>query len=607
MKKWVWIVILSLQSFLSFSQDQLLNVAKQYLSMGDYEKATVSYKQLWEYNEQDRDILMGYYQSLIGIKDYKTAEKILKQFLKKDEKNLLVNFELAKVYQLQGDEKRAKKLWNNIIQNISNNQTEIKSVGSLFSQAGMFDRAIEVYEQGKKANKENPYLFAEELAILFDKNGNSEKATESLLDLYISNSDKGDDIKSTFRKMFDTDEKMEVFRKKVMKRAATNPDIVAYPDLLAWLYIQRNEYESAFTQIKAIDNRFNEQGRRVLGFARVALRENQLNAALLAYNFVLEKGKGEPYYLLAASEKLTTLKEQLKNTPNYTQEHVQKVLQAYDDFLNENPNFKQKETIREYAEIQARFAQQIDKAIDALKNVSDARNIDAAFRAKCKLDMGDYELIRGDIWESTLIYSQVDKEFKNDMLGEEARYRNAKLSYYNGDFEWAQSQLDVLKASTSELIANDALNLSVLITENNPIADSNTAPLLMFARADLLEFQNKDEQSLKTLDSIESQFPQHPLIDNILMERAKIAYKKREYNDAALYLQKITTQFPDDVLADDALFQLATIYENKFNNKDEAKRLYEQLIVKYPGSTYTNKARKRFRILRGDAPIHELP
>ncbi|HMT36205.1 MAG TPA: tetratricopeptide repeat protein, partial [Chitinophagaceae bacterium] len=179
-------------------------------------------------------------------------------------------------------------------------------------------------------------------------------------------------------------------------------------------------------------------------------------------------------------------------------------------------------------------------------------------------------------------------------------YKNAKLSYYTGDFVWAQGQLDVLKASTSELIANDALNLSVLITENNPIADSNTTPLLMFAHADLLAFQNKDEEALTTLDSIELIYPKHPLQDDILMERARIAMKKQDYSEAALQLQKITTQYADDVLADDALYHLAFINENYFSNKDEAKRLYEQLIIKYPGSTFINEARKRFRALRGD-------
>jgi tetratricopeptide (TPR) repeat protein len=124
----------------------------------------------------------------------------------------------------------------------------------------------------------------------------------------------------------------------------------------------------------------------------------------------------------------------------------------------------------------------------------------------------------------------------------------------------------------------------------------------MYARADLLEFQNKDEEANNTLDSIATVFPQHPLQDDILMTKARIAEKKHDYNEAAMYYQKIVTGYADDILADDALFNLASINEYFFSNTDEAKRLYEQLIIKYPGSTFINQARKRYRILRGDKP-----
>jgi tetratricopeptide (TPR) repeat protein len=241
-----------------------------------------------------------------------------------------------------------------------------------------------------------------------------------------------------------------------------------------------------------------------------------------------------------------------------------------------------------------------EKAIERLTRIVQAPQTDRIFRGQCKLDMGDYELLRNNRWESTLLYSQVDKEFKQDMLGEEARFRNARLSYYTGDFVWAQGQLDVLKASTSELIANDALNLSVLITENNPPADSNSTPLLLFAQAELLAFQYRDAECLALLDTISTSFPQHVLADDILMVKANMAIRQQDYNEAAKHFQRIIDQYADDVLADDALFQLAVIYQEQFNNTDEAKRLFEKLMVDFPGSSFVNESRKRYRTLRGD-------
>lgn len=602
MKKLILVCCLLFSVVALSAQEQLLNVARQYLRSGDYEKSAATFKQLLEYSPNDPELLSGYFQSLIGLKDFKTAEKTVRQQLKQKPDDPVANFELAKLYREQGDTKKFEKQCERIIDKLATDEQQVRSVAMMFEKSGLFDRAIAVYEKGKSKEKENPYLYAEELALLFDKKGDTEKATESLLDLYVSRPEKSEETKAAFQRLMDKPEKLEALRKKVLKRASRETENIAFTDLLAWMYIQQQDYESAFIQIKSIDTRLNEQGRRILGFARVAFREKQFKPALLAYEAVIEKGAEQPFYLLARSEKLTCLKEQLRNNPRYTPQDVQAVTAQYASFLDDYPAFKVKETLREYAELEARYAQQIDKAISLLSGVVNAPNAERSFRGRCKLEMGDYELVRNNIWESTLLYSQVDKDFKQDMLGEEARFRNAKLSYYNGDFVWAQGQLDVLKASTSELIANDALNLSVLITENNPPADSNTTPLLMFARADLLEFQNRDEEALSVLDSIASNFSQHPLMDDILMMRSRMAVKKQDYSEAALHLQKIVTGYADDILADDAVYTLATINEEFFSNKDEAKRLYEMLIIKYPGSTFVTQARKRFRLLRGDKP-----
>ena len=602
MKRIVGILLGITLSCTALAQDQLLNVARQYLRTGDYEKSAATYKQLLDYTPNDPELQSGYMQSLIGLKDYKNAEKAIKAMLKKNEDDFFLNYQLATLYKAQGETKKHEKICEKLIRDLKVEDEPIRKAATQFEKDGLLDYAIKCYEKGKSAQKEIPFLYAEELAIIYDKKGDTEKATESLLDLYVSSPQKNEETKAAFQRMMSNAEKTENLRKKVQKRAAKETEVIAYTDLLAWMYIQQGDYENAFIQVKSIDTRLNEQGRRILGFARVAFRERKFSPALSAYNTVIEKGNDSPFYLTARSEKLTCLKEQLRLNPTYTPKDVEVVTQQYGEFLESFPAYRFKETIREYAELEARYAHNMNKAVELLQEVVKAPAADRVFKGRCKLEMGDYELVRNNIWESTLLYSQVDKEFKQDMLGEEARFRNAKLSYYNGDFKWAQGQLDVLKASTSELIANDALNLSVLITENNPPADSNTTPLLMFARADLLEFQNKDEESILTLDSISTQFPQHPLMDDILMMRSELSLKKQDFGEAAMHLQKIVTQYGDDVLADDAMYTLATINEDFFQNKDEAKRLYEQLILKYPGSTFVNSARKRFRILRGDKP-----
>jgi tetratricopeptide (TPR) repeat protein len=215
------------------------------------------------------------------------------------------------------------------------------------------------------------------------------------------------------------------------------------------------------------------------------------------------------------------------------------------------------------------------------------------------LELGDILILQGEVWDAALYYGQVDKDFKHDAIGREAKFRNARLSYYLGEFEWAAAQLNVLKAATSQLISNDAMSLALLIMDNTGM-DSITEPLLIYSRADLLEFRNNDDKALVTLDSVLTKFPGHSLTDEVWFKKAYIFEKKGMNDTAAVYLNNIVEKYPDDILADDALFQLGGLYENQLNDKSKAMELYEKLLTKYSGSLFAAEARKRFRALRGD-------
>jgi TolA-binding protein len=207
----------------------------------------------------------------------------------------------------------------------------------------------------------------------------------------------------------------------------------------------------------------------------------------------------------------------------------------------------------------------------------------------------------GRQWDATLLYSQVEKDFPNTDVGQDAKFRNAKLSYYTGDFEYAKLQLDVLKAATSQLIANDALNLSLLISDNLH-ADSSGKALKIYAHADLLIFAEEPDKAIQTLDSVEVKYPGNAMANDILMAKSRIFVQRKDYSDAVPLLKKIISDSPTDLWADDAVFMLGDIYDNQLNDKVQAKAYYQKIITDYPGSLWINEARKRFRVLRGDQP-----
>jgi TolA-binding protein len=472
-----------------------------------------------------------------------------------------------------------------------------QQIVSSFIAIGKDPMAILVYERAKAFMGGNS-IYNVPLAKLYAKTGDIDKALNTLLDMgltqYVNNLE---NTKSVMLEILGTDpQKLQAAQKALIKKINQQPDIIDYVQILTWLYTQKNDWEGALIQIEAIEERSNARGLRLIDFGYMAKREKQYDIAVKAYEEAKTKGRDQPYYVIAASEELNTLLLKLQDNPAFKTEDVQNLVSQYDSFFVLFPQYYAQQTAGDFAMVEAQYANNPEKAILILQTALKQPGITHNLSGKFTLQLGDYYILGGKIWDASLLYSQIDKEFKLDALGEEARFRNAKLSFYIGDFDWAQGQLSVLKASTSELIANDALYLSVLITENTP-PDSNFYPLRRFAYADLLMFQNKDKEAEALLDSLTKAYPKHPLDDDILMLQAKLAEKHREYDKALGYLKIIYEQYGKDVLGDDAVFNTAEIYEEYLHDNVQAKHFYEQLIIDYPGSTFVQTARKRLEHL----------
>ncbi|HJW29050.1 MAG TPA: tetratricopeptide repeat protein, partial [Saprospiraceae bacterium] len=371
--------------------------------------------------------------------------------------------------------------------------------------------------------------------------------------------------------------------------------------LLAWSFIQQKDYSKAMRQAKALDKRMAENGLRVYRLAQIAGNDKDYTTAIDGYNYILtNEGVGSPYYMEAKRACLATKRKQITDNYSYTIEQLRGLETEYNDFLAiHGINASTAWIASELGMLEAIYIHDLPKAISILKQVVDLQGTNAYVQANAKLDLGDYYLMSGEVWEATLLYSQVDKAFVEDLIGQDARFRNAKLAYYNGDFEWAQTQFDILKTSTSKLIANDALDLSIFIMDNLGL-DSTGAALTDYAKAELLIFQNKLDSAIEKLTLLSTKYPDNGLNDDILYLKAKLFEKKRDYTQAEAMYQEIVDKYPKEIRADNALFYLAELYEHQLNNPEKAKTCYEKLFMDYTDSTFAIDARKRFRELRGD-------
>jgi len=539
-----------------------------------------------------------YLDLLIDAKQYKEAEKVVIEQMNRNKQNPLYHIDLGDVYAWEKKYDKAKQQYDSLLKMINGDDFFTQRVVKAFTESNHIEYAILAYERATQILTA-PYYYSLPLAKLYGKCGNLDKAIDMLLVFIPGQGINLEAVKSLLLEMLGNDPaKLQQMQKAIVKKINGDPGNGYYAELLTWIYTQKNDWDGALIQIEALDERNKEGGRRLMDFAHVAMAAKQYETAAKAYDDVIAQGKDLPYYVTATGEKLNVSFAGIKNDTILNHDAVNNLLKLYDSFVVQNPKNYSMQTAADYATLEAQYAGNAEKAIEILQKAIATPETRREMAGHFKLQMGDYYLLTGQLWDASLTYSQVDKEFKQDIMGEDARFRNAKLAYYRGDFEWAQKQLSVLKASTSELIANDALYLSVLITEN--VEDSNYYPLERFAYAGLLLFQNKDKEAEALLDSINKAFPKHPLNDDIIMLRADLALKRHDYNKALGYLKNIYDQYGQDVLGDDAVFKMAEIYENYLHQAEQAKHYYEQLIIDYPGSTFVQEARQRLNEMKNN-------
>lgn len=579
-------------------------LAQQYFQNGEYEKAGVLYQKLYEESKNDY-YFNRYVECLLSLEQFEESEMVVKKEIKKKPNELSLYVTYGSILERQFKDAEAEMQFREAVKKLPAEQFQIIKLANAFTGLTKYDLAIETYERGAKLISNNR-IFAYNLGNLYQLKGDTPKMIEYYLISLADNPSRMPSIQSVFQRFLQQEDYGELQTQlyALLQERQDAPDLV---EMLTWAFLQKKDYRNALRQARALDKRLNENGARIYNLAEIAANDKDYDAAIQAYDYIVnEKGPTSPFYLDAKRQSLRNARNKLVSGFNYSREELQTLEAQYDKFLNEfGRNPATAAIIMELAELQGFYLNDFDKAIQNLLIIVEMPpnlpGFSNGIQAEAKLKLGDFYLIRGEVWEATLLYSQVDKAIPDDILGHEARYRNAKLSYYNGDFQWAQAQFSVLKASTSKLIANDALDLSVFILDNLGL-DSTPTALKMYAEADLLVFQNRFEEAFSKLDSLTKLFPEHSLEDDIYYLEARIYSKRREYAKAAAKYESIIEKFKDEIRADNSLFELAELYENpnQLNNPDKAKELYEKIFIDYSNSTFAVEARKRFRILRGD-------
>ena len=594
---------LCLFAFLFFStisgvlaQENELQLARQFTASGEQQKALDIYQKL--YKQDNEAYFSVYLNSLLENKKFDDAAAITKKMIRKYPADREYQISLGTVYTQQGDIDKANVIYNDLVKNLPADQMQIASLAAQFYQNANVEYAIKIFEQGRKILN-NDALFSYELINLYRYKRDKPDLTEEYLNFLPSNQAFLSQAENALSGIYDGPADYDMLKIALLKRIQKDPQQPVYNQMLTWQYIQQKDFDQALNQALALSRRQNDDGSSVMELCAILNANGAYDAAIRGYEYLVSKGKDSPYYISAKIELINT--KNLKVTSGkYNAEDLLSLEKDYIDLLAEfGKNSSTVFAMQKLAMLQAFKLHKLNDAQNILEEAVAIPGIKPTLLAECKLDLGDISLLNNKPWDATLLYSQVEKDFAGSAIGQDATYRNAKLAYYTGDFTWAAGQLNVLKAATSELIANDALNLSLLISDNI-FADSTGAALKMYARADLLIFAEQTDKALLTLDSIDKKFPSNAMADGILMAKARLLIQQKDYTNAVLLLKKIVEEYGSGLWADDAVFMLGDIYENQLANKEQAKIYYQKIITDYAGSLWLNEARKRFRLLRGD-------
>ncbi len=602
--------------FWNFSYGQItkidLQLAHKYYLDADYEKAMLYYEKISQEDKYLDKIYKNYKATLIELFKYREAEKLCKDQIKSQPLKLHFLVDLGIIYEL--DDKPAKKLqlFDKAIAQIKSNTTHsaASDLGIAFEKVGAVDRALETYLKFEKISPRNILSFHSKIAMIYNRQGKTHEMINTFFEMLLLNERFLSSVQNGLVNSIDFETQLkekEILRKAIIQNIQTNPNKIVFVELLAWYYMLNNDYENAYIQIKSIDKKLNSNGQKVLELGNTALNNKDFNIAIKCFDYIIKNSSSLEIKFEAKNKRLITFKTKLLNGSKIIKEELEELKANYLlalSQLNNNRNvynnkLRKYQLLVDLSEIEAYFLKDINSAKNHLKNAMSLTNIKAKQKAEAKLKLADIIVLENNIWEASLMYMQIEKEFKNDPLGHLAKFKNAQVYYFSGEYDWCQAQLDVLKASTSKLIANDALELSVLITDNYNMDTSETA-MKLFSYADMLSAQQQYKEAIILYDSVLNNFKNHTLNDEIIFRKAKIKLKQHLYNEAIKHLENLEINYPNSILLDNSLYLMGCIYQENIKNLDLAKKYFKTLLFNHPGSLYITDSRKRFRKIAGN-------
>ena len=603
--KYILIILFFCSINLSYGQTETdIQLAQYYYTNGEFDKASMYYEKLYA-TDPSKVIFTRYFECLMEIQDFKTAEKVIKKQANANKADLELQVTYAQFYEEVNEGSKAKKIYEEILESVNSNPGLTIQIYQAFIARGKVEYAKATLDKGRKLAPSYPFNF--QYADYYSLAGNKPEMMREYIDYLELQPSMKESIQLAINSRVDLSKSESVdfvaLKELLIGKTQKQNAPLIYSEMLIWLFVQNQNFNGALIQAQSIDKRIQGDGSRVYDLGLICVENKANDIARKCFDYVISLGSNQPLYFEAQKSLLNTRFIEITTNRAYSEQEISATIQDYKAALERLGKSRFTfQIILELAHIKAFYGNQIEESIQDLTQLLQTPGLTDMQRAQVKMQLADVNVLGGDIWEASLLYMQVDTDFKFEPIGNEAKYKNARVFYFDGEFDFAQGQLGVLKESTSKIIANDALQLSVMITDNYGL-DSNYQVMMWFATAERLIEQHRYDSAFVLFDSIQINFPMHSLADEILFRKGKAMEQQGKWVAAAEYYNDLLKFHSDDILGDDALFRLADMEENQFQNKEKALEYYKRLVIDFKGSLFSTEARNRIRILRGDANI----
>lgn len=585
--------------YLSTGQEIQIQLANEYYQKEEFQKAKIVYQELAKDKRYIAKINTNYLQVLFKTGEPKEVEKYFNQVVKWFPENSIYQVDRIAYYFERKEEKNYERRINHLKEQFGKSRFQLSLIAHQLANKRMYAESVVFFLLARQASG-TVSAYALEVARIYSLLNEKQKMVDEYLTYAKENKQNTVYIKQIFQNLLKNEEELSYLQNALIQRMQKEPTERTYPDLMVWVELQRKNFYGAFLQARALDKREQNKGNQSLRVGRIAMDNESWEDAIIIFTYLVKTHHETPNLSYYRKILIEAKEGKITNTFPIDKVGIKNLLKEYRALYDElGSNNYTLEGLRNLAHLHAFYLGEIDTAAIVLRHLISSPRVNKTLASKSKLDLGDIYILRNNPWEATLLYSQVEKSHRDSPLAYEAKLKNARLHYFMGNFSLAKSHLDILKRATTREISNDAIDLTILITDNT-FLDSTDVVMQTFASIELMVFQHQNQRAKQALQQLLAKKKGHSISDEVYWLLSKLAIQEGNFHEAIAYLEKIIFEFSFDILADDAAFKIAEITDKNLGDTDAAQDLYQKFITAFPGSMYTAEARKRFRLLRGD-------